>query len=148
MAKSPITIVKDKFGDKAKLVEAVKAFTTDDLWLARTNTEKGLEHVSNSKLLRLHATFTTVKAKFGTRAKLIEAILEAEKRVKDDGYKARLGGFPVPRLYDQFLSATKRNKKAPAPAPKAEKPATAAPAKKAEKAEKPAKAAKAPAKKG
>lgn len=140
MAKSPIAIVKEKFGDKAKLVAAVTAFTTDDLWLARTNAEKGLARVSNAKLLRLHATFTTVKEKFGTRAKLIDAILDAEKRTKDDGYKARLAGYPVPRLYDQLLSVTKRNKasgpaKKPADkAPKAEK--KAAPA-----AKKPAKAA-------
>lgn len=151
MAKSPLTVVKDKFGDKAKLVEAVKAFTTDDLWVARINTDKGLEHVSNAKLLRLHATFTTVKEKFGTRAKLIDAILDAEKRAKDDGYKTRLTAFPVPRLYDQYLSVTKRNKKKPAaepaPAKKAEKPA-AKKAEKAEKSAKPAKAAKAPAKKG
>ena len=34
--KSPLNIVKARFGDKSKLVEAVKAFTTDELWLART----------------------------------------------------------------------------------------------------------------
>ncbi|MCC6646542.1 MAG: hypothetical protein IT374_13340 [Polyangiaceae bacterium] len=126
MAKSPIAIVKEKFGDKAKLVAAVTAFTTDDLWVARTNTDKGLARVSNAKLLRLHATFTTVKEKFGTRAKLIDAILEGEKRAKDDGYKARLSRYPVPRLYDHYLSLTKRNKadaKKPAKQPAEKKPA-------------------------
>ncbi len=112
MKKSPLTLVKDKFGEKKKLVEAVQALATDELWLGRTNKDrggdKGLSLVSNAKLLRLHATFTTVKEKFGTRAKLIDAILEAEKRTKDAGYKSRLEAYPVPRLFDHYRSASKR----------------------------------------
>ena len=90
--KTPISVVKDKFGDKSKLVAAVEKFTGDDLWVARTNANKGLAHVSNAKLLRLHATFTAVKEKFGTRAKLIDAICDLEKRTKDDGFKKRISG--------------------------------------------------------
>ncbi len=112
--KSPLAIVNEKFGGKAKLVEAVTAFTSEDLWLGRTNKDrggdKGLDHVSNAKLLRLHAVFSAVKDKFGTRDKLIGAILELEKRVKDEGYKKRLSGHPVPRLFDQYKSAEKRAK--------------------------------------
>jgi hypothetical protein len=139
MAKSPLALVKDKFGDKAKLVAAVEAFTTDDLWVSRTNKDKGLAHVSNAKLVRLHATFTAVKEKFGTRAKLIEAILEVEKRAKDDGYRTHLSAFPVPRLWDLYKSASKRH--APKAEKKAAKPAAAKPAKKAAAAAKPAKKA-------
>jgi hypothetical protein len=110
--KSPLAIVKDKFGDKAKLVEAVKALATEDLWLGRTSADRGgdrgLEHVSNAKLLRLHAVLTEVKEKFGTRAKLIDEILAVEKREKDAGLKKRLEAFPVPRLYDLFKSTKKR----------------------------------------
>jgi hypothetical protein len=136
MAKSPLTIMKDTFGDKAKLVAAVEKFTNDDLWVARTNKDKGLSHVSNAKLLRLHATFSAVQEKFGTRAKLIDAILDVEKRAKDEGYKTRLSAFPVPRLWDLYKSASKRagakvaaEKKAGAPKA-AKKPAAAKPAKK------------------
>ena len=120
--KSPLSLVRDKFGDKAKLVEAVEKFTSDDLWVSRTNKDKGLAHVSNTKLLRLLETFTAVKEKFGTRAKLIEAILEVEKRTKDDGFRKRLSEYPVPRLWDRYQSTTKRH------APAKEKPAKKAPA--------------------
>jgi hypothetical protein len=106
---APHAVVKEKFGDKAKLVAELEKFTKDDdLWVSRTNADKGLKHVSNAKLVKLHRTFSEVKEKFGTRAKLIDAILEVEKRVKDDGYKSRLGHFPVPRLYDLYKSAAKR----------------------------------------
>lgn len=107
--KSPLAIVKEKFGDKDKLVEAVKAFMTDDLWVKRTaqdrGKERGIEYVSNAKLLRLHATFSEVKEKFGTREQLVTAILDLEKRAKDAGYKKRLDAHPVPRLYDMYKSA-------------------------------------------
>ena len=56
-----------------------------------------------------------MKEKFGTRAKLIDAICELEKRAKDEGYKARLGSYPVPRLwdmYDRWRSAAARPPKA------------------------------------
>ena len=138
--KTPISLVKDKFGDKSKLVEAIEKFTGDDLWVARTNANKGLAHVSNAKLLRLHATFTVVKEKFGTRAKLIDAICELEKRTKDDGFKKRITAYPVPRLWDMYRSADKRvngsTKSAAAAGAKETKKAAAPKAKKA-----PAKAA-------
>jgi hypothetical protein len=124
--KSPLAQVKEAFGDKKKLVEAVEKFTGEDLWLGRTNKDKGLAHVSNAKLLKLHATFSQVKEKFGTRFKLVDAILALENRAKDEGFRTRLLAYPVPRLWDTYKSADKR--KAHAPAPKKGE-AEAAPAK-------------------
>ena len=150
--KSPLATLKDKFGDKAKLVAELEKLTKDeDLWVNRVNANKGLAHVSNTKLLKLQATFAAVKDKFGTRAKMIDAIAEIEKRAKDEGFKARLGAYPVPRLWDMYKSAAKRDgaaaksadaktkraaapKKAAAPkAPAAKKPAAKKPAAKKSK---------------
>src|SRR6476646_1817273 len=102
MSKNPVAQVKEQFGDKAKLVAAVEKLTGEDLWVNRTNATKGLAHVSNAKLLRLHSIFTTVKEKFGSRDKLIDAICELEKRTKDAGYKSRIAAYPVPRLWDMY----------------------------------------------
>ncbi len=121
--KSPLGTVKDKFGDKTKLLEAVKALGTEELWIGRTSADRGhdrgLEHVSNAKLLRLHAILTEVKEKFGTRAKLIDEVLAAENRSKDGDLRKRLERFPVPRLYDLYKSAKKRAAHAAPPAAKA-----------------------------
>jgi hypothetical protein len=150
MKKSPLGTVKDKFGDKAKLVEAIKAFQQGELWLGRTQSDrggdKGLGHVSNAKLLKLHQTFTAVKEKFGTRDKLVGAILDLEKRTKDEGYKKRISAYPVPRLWDMYKSAEKRKKaseggKAKPAAAKAPKAAPAKAAKAAPAAKKTAKKA-------
>jgi hypothetical protein len=127
-SKTPLAIMKDKFGDKAKLVEALEKLAGESLWLARVNTNKGLAHVSNAKLLRLHATFSEVKEKFGTREKLVDAVLELEKRTKDAGFRARLLEWPVPRLFDAYKSAKKRSGAAAA-APKAKAPKAAPAAK-------------------
>jgi len=124
--KSPLARVKEQFGDKEKLVAAVEKLGGDDLWVARTNENKGLAHVSNAKLLRLHSVLSEVKEKFGTREKLVDAILELEKRTKDAGYKQRLSTWPVPRLYDTYRSTAKRHGVATAAAAK---PKAAAPAK-------------------
>jgi hypothetical protein len=115
MKKSPLAIVKEKFGDKAKLVEAVKALATEDLWLARTagdrqQGDRDLANVSNAKLLRLHGVLSEVKTKFGTRKNLIDELLATEKRSRDAGLRKRLEAYPVPRLYDLFQSAKKRAK--------------------------------------
>jgi hypothetical protein len=163
MSKSPSAIVKQQFGDKAKLVAALGPFTSDDLWVDRINDTKGLGRVSNAKLLRLFGVLSAVKEKFGTRTKLVDAICEIEKRVKDEGFKKRLLAYPVPRLYDAYRSAAKRAgirvealpaiarsgaagetpKAAPAKAPKEAKAASAKPT-----AKKKAPSAKAPNKKG
>ena len=108
-AKTPLGVVKEKFGEKAKLVAALEKLAGEALWVSRTNKDKGLKHVSNAKLLRLHATFTAVKEKFGTREKLIDAILELEKRTKDSGFRQKLLEWPVPRLFDAYKSAAKRH---------------------------------------
>ena len=64
--------------------------------------------------MRLHDTFSEVKEKFGNRFKLIDAILECEKRIKDAGYRSRLEAYPVPRLFDMYRSASKRQTRAAA----------------------------------
>jgi hypothetical protein len=137
MKTSPLAQVKDRFGDKAKLVAAVQALATEALWLDRLNSEKGLAKVSNAKLLKLHASLSKAKDEFGSRDKLVDAILTLEKRTSDAGHKTGLANQPLPRLLERHARLNRAAKKA---APAAE--AAAAPAK-AAKAPKKAKAAKA-----
>jgi hypothetical protein len=128
MKTSPLQAVKARFGDKAKLVSAVQALATDELWLGRVNEVKGLGSVSNEKLLRLHDILTRVKKEFGSRAKLIDSILTLSKRQKDAGLRGRLEKFPTPRLVDLQDSVGRRAKNAERKAKAT--PAKPAPAKK------------------
>lgn len=109
MKTTPLQQVIGRFGDKSKLVAAVQALAIDELWLSgRVNDDKGLAKVSNTKLIRLHSVLSRTKEQFGSRAKLVEAILVAENRAKDEGFKARLEGHPTPRLLDHHDAAVGR----------------------------------------
>jgi hypothetical protein len=126
MKTSPLQQVKGQFGDKAKLVGAVQALATDSLWLDRVNADRGLSKVSNAKLLRLHAALSRAKQEFGSREKLVGAVLALVQRSADAGYKSCLSAYPLPRLLDLHDSLSKRSARKPAPAaaPAARKAAT------------------------
>lgn len=150
MSKSPLVSVKERFESKEKLVAAVEKLASSELWLAKVNETKGLARVSNAKLLHLHDVLTDAKARFGSRDKLIAAIVELAKRPKDKDYQASLNGSSLPRLLDLHSSldkSAKRAAKAPAKIEKKAAPkktakaapkAEAKPAAKAEPAKKPA----------
>lgn len=121
--KSPLGAVKERFGDKEKLVAAVESLAKSDLWLDRVNDAKGLSRVSNAKLMRLHSVLSDASKEFGSRAKLVDEILGLENRAKDAGLRARLEGQALPRLMDTLRAARRRaanKKRTPAP-PKAKK---------------------------
>ncbi|HYQ30471.1 MAG TPA: hypothetical protein VER04_24745 [Polyangiaceae bacterium] len=144
MKKTPVSQVKERFESKEKLVAAVQKLATAELWSDRVNSAKGLGRVSNAKLVRLHDTLTDAKKRFGSRDKLIGAILELNKRVKDKGFAEKLSAYPLPQLLDLHAAATRSSKRADVAAKakpaKAEKPKAAAKAAKpaAAKAAKPA----------
>jgi hypothetical protein len=109
MSKSPLSIVKERFGDdpkkaKEKLVAAVKKVAGKDLWLDRLNEEKGLQHVSNRKLLHLEEVLGAVSKEVGSRDKLIVEIAKLQGRAKDEDYKTRLVEESTPSLWDRYQS--------------------------------------------
>ncbi|HEU4578687.1 MAG TPA: hypothetical protein VFS67_10550 [Polyangiaceae bacterium] len=112
----PFGRVKGQFESKTKLVSAVQALATPELWLDRVSADKGLAKVSNGKLLRLHAALSRAKEQFGSRDKLIGAVLTLGKRTGDEGYKSRLAGYPLPRLLDLHDSLSKSSAKSGAKA--------------------------------
>jgi hypothetical protein len=113
MSKSPLSIVKGRFGDdpkkaKQKLIEAVKKAAGKDLWIDRVSEEKGLEHVSNKKLLHLEQLFEAISKEVGSRDKLIGEIAGLQGRSKDEDYKARLAEESTPSLWDRYRAVQSR----------------------------------------
>lgn len=109
---SPLQIVKQRFKDKAGLVAAVQALAKDDLWNGRRlNDDKGLDSVSNKKLLHLHDVLSQVKKDFGSREKLIDAIATAQGRGKDADHKKGLERHSTLRLFELLAAARRREKK-------------------------------------
>ena len=93
--------------------------------LIETPLRKQVLFTAKERQAFLEEALEDAKNRFGSREKLIASVLEAEKRTKDAGYKARLEGYPLPRLLDLHASATKRASRAPkAAAPKKKKKAS------------------------
>jgi hypothetical protein len=111
--KTPLQLIKDRHTDKNGAIAALKALVGDELVEDRFAEGKGLEHVSNAKILKLLAAADAVKKRWGSRAALVDAIVKLEKR-KDEGYKTRLSRYPLPRLLDHMTAAERRAKSAKA----------------------------------
>ncbi|MBI5488419.1 MAG: hypothetical protein HY905_13885 [Deltaproteobacteria bacterium] len=113
MAKSPLQQVKDRFGSKEALVKELSVLAEKtDLFVKRFNETKGLERVSNLKLLRLRRIAAEVQEKFETRAKLVDALVELQGRAKDADYKKHFDKHTLGRLLDVYRVAERRAKRA------------------------------------
>lgn len=112
MKQSPLAKVKESYKDKAGLIKAVRSLASGDLWVDRVNEDKGMERISNAKLLRLHQILSEVKSRFGSRKGLIDAIVEKTPVAKTQGYRESLDELSTPRLFDKLVAAEKRSRKA------------------------------------
>lgn len=113
MKNSPLAALKERFGEdrkaaKLKLVEAVKK-AGSDLWTDRVNEEKGLEHVSNAKLLRLERAFESIKKEVGKRSQLIDKLVDLEKKTKDSDYRVYLEKQATLRLWDRYKTLRQKS---------------------------------------
>ncbi len=100
MKKSPLAQVKEEFGSKQELVSRLKPLLernegeSDEAFDLRINT------TSNRKLLRLWATEHAVKDGFGSREKLVDAIVQLKFGKSNADFAARLGTYSKARLLD------------------------------------------------
>jgi hypothetical protein len=150
MKKSPLAQVNEQFGSKEKLVDALIALPESVVERPAEDDKDAFRHrmltAANAKLLRLHRVGRQVSETLrlqatsnqasvaGSKAKLVDAILDLRRRSKDADYRTKLNSLPLGKLYDQVSvleAATKRAsgqakpaaKKAPAAAKPAAKPA-------------------------
>jgi hypothetical protein len=111
MSATPLSIVKDRFESKEKLVAAVEKLASKELWLGRVNDVKGFARVSNRKLVRLHDLIEDAKKRFGSRDKLIQSIADLARRPKDKDWATSLGSYPLPQLLDMHRSLDRAAKR-------------------------------------
>jgi len=111
MKKSPLAVVKERFESKEKLVSAIQSLSSSDLWIDRLGA-KGLNRVSNAKLLSLHDKLKSAQEKFKSREALVGEILAKMKSTQDTGLRSALAVYPLPRLLDLYGSLSKKAKKA------------------------------------
>ena len=162
MSKSPLHQVNADFGGKDKLVDKIVGLLGSGEE-PRDELRKRLLGAANSKLIRLHRVASTVKDKFGSKDKLVDATATQLGKTRDKDYVEKLGSFSSGKLLDLLRAGVKRGvppvkaaavpassaagaepaAKAPAAAPKAKAKVKAAP--RSEKTEKHEKAGAKPA---
>lgn len=107
----PLARLKAAFGTKADLVAKIVGPLTAE-GQDGESLKARLLRASNQKLLHLADVVETVNKKYGSRAKLVDAIGAATKHAKDKDYLAKLAKLPLPQLLDLGNSATRRAKQA------------------------------------
>ena len=96
---TPFQRVQQLHGGKEQLVDKI----TDVLERgeeSKDDLKKRLQSSSNTKLLRLLETATELKDRFGTREKLVDAILAKMGRAKDADFRTKLLAWTPARLLD------------------------------------------------
>lgn len=116
MKKSPLAQVKDSFGSKEKLVDALVSLPEGVLDRAEDKDawKQQLLSAANSKLLKLHSVGSSVAKQFGSKEKLVDALLKLQSRSKDQDFRSKLVTLPVGKLYDRFVSVERAAKRAQA----------------------------------
>lgn len=105
--KAPLSLMKERFGSKDKLIEAVAELMDKNKDGAAELTES-LRGAANGKLLRLHAMMTEIKDRFGGHEKLVDEILGKMNRLKDTDYRKSLLGRSPGRLLDLLRRVSRK----------------------------------------
>ena len=111
--KTPLQLVKDRYGSKDKLIDALASLVQPDEGESADEHKKRLKHVSNAKLLHLVSVAEQAK-QLGGRDGLVDKILELKGQPKDHEYRDKLKTLSLGRLVDltQSLQRAAKAKKA------------------------------------
>lgn len=118
MKKSPLAQVKEQFGSKEKLVDALIKLPASVIERPSDEGEdkdafrSRLLVASNSKLLRLHSVGKKVSERWGSKDKLVDAILDLRRASKDKDFRSKLSTLSVGKLFDQVSSLENAAKRA------------------------------------
>jgi hypothetical protein len=110
MSKSPLTQVREQFGSKKEL--ATKLLPLLDRRDGETEKEFAarIQGASNKQLLRLSAVEEKVKATFGSKDALVDAIVALKFGKPNADYKSKLSTFTKAKLLDLHGSLSKPTK--------------------------------------
>jgi hypothetical protein len=108
---SPFKRVAEEHGGKEQLVDKiVEVLERGDE--DKDALKKRLQTSSNTKLVKLLAAATELKDKFGSKEKLVDAILVHMNRTKDGDYRKKLQSYTAARLLDMHSAKAAKGKKA------------------------------------
>ena len=95
---TPLHTVKEKFGSKAQLVEQLVGLVQRQGDESDSDLSERLLRVSNRKLIILHERENALKTGFGTREKLVSAIVEKKLGRTDTDLETKISQYSTGRL--------------------------------------------------
>ena len=95
---TPLHTVKEKFGSKAQLVDQLVGLVQRQDEESDAELTERLMRVSNRKLITLHERENALKAGFGTREKLVSALVEKKLGRADADLESKIGQYSTGRL--------------------------------------------------
>ena len=95
---TPLHTVTEKFGSKEKLISELVGLVQKNEDESESELSARLMRVSNRKLLVLHERESTLKARFGSRDKLISALVEKKLGRADADLQTKLADYSTGRL--------------------------------------------------
>ena len=111
MKKTPLQKVNDEFGSKEKLADKLIPLLDRPEDEDADTFAKRIRTASNKQLLRLWAAEQAVKERFGSRDKLVDAIVRGKFDGKDNAdYRAKIAPYSKSRLLDLHRQVTGNRK--------------------------------------
>ena len=95
---TPLHTVTEKFGSKAQLVDQLVGLVQRQEDESDVELTERLMRVSNRKLITLHERENALNTSFGTREKLVSAIVEKKLGRTDADFEKKLGQYSTGRL--------------------------------------------------
>jgi hypothetical protein len=101
MAKlTPLQEVNKRFGSKEKLAKKLAPLLERPEDVEKGEFEQQISTASNKQLLRLHRVHETIKKRYGSKEKLVDAIVAKKFPKGNADYKAKLLTHRPTRLLD------------------------------------------------
>jgi hypothetical protein len=97
---TPVQEVRQRFGSKAELAKQLLPVLERDEDVEAEDWERRVNTMSNKQLLRLMAVHELVKKRFGSKDKLVEAVVKLKFPNGNEPYAAKLSRTSTTRLLD------------------------------------------------
>ncbi len=112
MKKTPLQVVKERFGSKEALAKELAPMLTRREGESVAELTERLSTVSNKKLLHLFDVETRMRERFGSREKLVDEIcrLTFVGRKVDQDYRNKLLTFSTAKLMDRHAALAKKSR--------------------------------------
>lgn len=107
---TPLERVKSEFGSKEDLVGKLAPLLARTADESEEDFRERLLRVSNAKLLRLWDRESTLRETFGSREKLVDAVVELH--AGDADFRTRMLNLSTGRLLDMHATAAKAARRA------------------------------------